>query len=100
VQNEEKARVEYRRSTLLVPILLIVIGAVILTIGFSFDPVLGLVGGGMVFIGILALGYLLVMIIGLELAARKLAYRPPSHPLLSEEMRMENNKDHEESKQD
>ncbi len=93
MQKEEKVRVEYRKWTLIIPILLIIFGTMILIVGFSFDPVLGLIGGGMVFIGILALGYLLVAVIGLELAARRLAHRPPSHPLLSEEIKTQNNED-------
>lgn len=84
--DQKEATLTYRRWTLVIPILFIIVGAILINFSWGFNPILGLLGGGLAFIGILTLGYLLVIIISFEVATRKLTRRPLHHPILSEEM--------------
>lgn len=87
--EERDVKIVYRRWTILIPIIMIVIGALLL---YGFGPILPTVsifGGLIIFIGILSFGFLFVMIATIELGSRSLKRRRPTPPPLSEELEEE-----------
>ncbi|MFX1319247.1 MAG: hypothetical protein ACFE9D_06845 [Promethearchaeota archaeon] len=83
--EKRKVKVVYRRWTILVPILLMVIGSILLFVFWMSNAVVALLGGMLMLIGVLALGILLAMIISLELGTRALRAQRPVPPPLSED---------------
>lgn len=82
--NETRdVKIVYRRSTILIPIVIFVLGIILVGLGI-FNPLLGLFGGILVFIGVLTLGIVLVMVISLEASSRALRKQRPIPPPLSE----------------
>jgi hypothetical protein len=94
--EKRKVKVVYRRWTILVPVLLMIIGSVLLFIFWTTNAVIALFGGMLILIGVLALGILLAMILSLELGTRALRAQRPIPPPLSEDLEQED----QENKQD
>ena len=76
--DKQKAEVEYRRWIIIVPILMILIGSTIFIVVGSYNKAIGLIGGMVVFVGILTFGTLLSIMLGIEFGARMLAKKAPS----------------------
>ena len=87
--EKRKVKVVYRRWTILVPILLMAIGAVLLFVFWATNGLVALFGGMLLLIGVLTLGILLAMILSLELSTRALRAQRPVPPPLSEDLEEE-----------
>ena len=87
--EKRKVKVVYRRWTILVPILLMAIGAVLLFVFWTTNGLVALFGGMLLLIGVLTLGILLAMILSLELSTRALRAQRPVPPPLSEDLEEE-----------
>lgn len=79
----------YRRWTLLIPLIMILVGLLVMFYAGPIIPALGLLGGGLALVGILTLGALLAGVLGLEFASRRLSEEVRTRPLLSEEVKRE-----------
>ncbi|MFX0205091.1 MAG: hypothetical protein ACFFDT_03830 [Candidatus Hodarchaeota archaeon] len=78
ISDTQKIQVVYRRWTLLIPVIMIIIGIILFLIAGLSNPVISVLGSGLVLIGVLTFGALLASIVGLEFAARTLAKKEHS----------------------
>lgn len=78
ISDKQKVEVVYRRWIILVPILMILIGSTIFFVVGSYNKAVGLIGGMLVFVGILTFGTLFSIMLGIEFGARTLAKKAPS----------------------
>jgi len=84
--KKREVKVVYRRWTVFIPFILIVVGSILMFGFWSINAILALAGGMVIFVGLLSLGILLVMVISLELSTRSLQHQRPIPPPLSEEL--------------
>ncbi|MFX0013839.1 MAG: hypothetical protein ACFFB2_03665 [Promethearchaeota archaeon] len=71
--DSQNLEVLYRRWIILIPILMIIVGSAIMAVVGPYNKSVALIGGIIVFIGILIFGTLISIIIGIEFGVRTLA---------------------------
>jgi uncharacterized membrane protein len=84
--EKRDVKVVYRRWTILIPILLMVIGGILMFGFWAINTLIALFGGMLLLMGLLAFGILLIMIISLEVSTRSLKHQRPIPPALSEDL--------------
>jgi amino acid transporter len=86
MSEERKMEIVYNRWVLLIPIIMIIIGSILVYLFWYFIPILGLLGGALILVGVMVLGILLVLVIAFYLSVRSLKRQRPIPPPLSEEL--------------
>ena len=86
MSEERKMEVVYNRWVLLIPIIMIVLGGMLVFFFWFLNPILGLLGGALILVGVMVLGVLLVIVIGFHFSIRSLKRQRPIPPPLSEEL--------------
>jgi uncharacterized membrane protein YhaH (DUF805 family) len=84
--NPRKARATYRWWTLLIPVTMVVVGALLYVVVAPANVLLGLIGGLIVLVGIFIFTNLLIVVVAVEITARRLVSRDVTPELLSEEV--------------
>ncbi|MFX0170539.1 MAG: hypothetical protein ACFE9L_01335 [Candidatus Hodarchaeota archaeon] len=92
--DTQNVRVIYRRWTLLIPVLIIILGGFLLLIVGPSNPTIGMIGGLIILVGVFALAALFSVILGLEFASRTLAKK--TYPQSSFREKIEANKQPDE----
>ncbi|MFX1506949.1 MAG: hypothetical protein ACFFDC_12670 [Promethearchaeota archaeon] len=86
IQDSQEVKVIYRRWIIFIPILMIIIGSALMAVIGPYNSSIGLIGGMIVFIGILILGTLLAVIVGIEMGARTLAKKTETRSTFREQV--------------
>ncbi|MFX0049914.1 MAG: hypothetical protein ACFE8U_01350 [Candidatus Hermodarchaeota archaeon] len=73
ISDTQNVKVIYRRWTLLIPVLIVIIGGFLLIIVGPYNSAIGMIGGLIVLIGVFTLAALFSVVLGLEFASRTLA---------------------------
>jgi uncharacterized membrane protein YhaH (DUF805 family) len=97
--NPRRARAAYRWWTLLIPIAMVVVGVLLYVFAGPVNVLFGLIGGVIVLVGIFTFSYLLVVVVAVEVAARRLVRRDVTPELLSEEATDTDSPNGEDSRQ-
>ena len=71
-KQNQNVKIEFNRWIVIVPLLIIAIGAILLVFVGNLNPTIGLIGMMIISIGIITFGALSSYIVGIELAARVL----------------------------
>ncbi|MFX1564417.1 MAG: hypothetical protein ACFFCH_00335 [Promethearchaeota archaeon] len=87
MSKKREVKVVYRRWTLIIPVLLLILGSILMFVFWSINTIISLFGGMLILIGLLSFGLLLVMVISLELSTRSLQHKRPIPPPLSEDFK-------------